>query len=130
MIGSTRNLKVFAYCSPCDMRKGYDGLGSLVTHSLQRNPLSGEVFVFVSRNRKRTKVLHWDGTGLCIYSKRLERGRFACLWKSSAEESLQLTMTELQLFLEGSVLVGRVTLSPPVFQHKIEHKVIASMVTM
>jgi len=126
MIGSTRNLKVFAYSSPCDMRKGYDGLGSLVTQALQRDPLSGEVFVFVSRNRKRTKVLHWDGTGLCVYSKRLERGRFACLWKSSTGESLQLTMTELQLFLEGSVLVGRVALSPPIF----DHKVIAPMVSM
>ena len=118
MIGSTRNLVVYAYTAPCDMRKGFDGLSALVIHGLGRDPLSGEVFLFTSRNRKRAKVLHWDGTGLCIYAKRLERECFACLWDEQRNAPLQLTMSELQLYLEGSKLVGRVELSPPVFQQK------------
>ena len=100
------------------MRKGFDGLSSLVTHGLGRDPLSGEIFVFVSRNRKRAKVLLWDGTGLCIYAKRMEKGRFACLWQEPADQPLRLTMSELQLFLEGSRLVGKISLSPPIFERK------------
>jgi transposase len=60
-------------------------------------------------------VLLWDGTGLCIYAKRLERGRFACLWRDADARRVRLTMSELQLFLEGSTLVGRIALSPAPF---------------
>lgn len=117
MIGSTRQVGVYAYSQPCDMRKGFDGLFGLVQGKLGGDPLSGDLFVFVSRNRKRAKVLLWDGTGLCVYAKRLERGRFASLWQQSGA-SLRLTVNELQLFLEGSTLVGRVALSPPAFELK------------
>lgn len=114
MIGSTRQLTVHACGQPTDMRKGFDGLSALVTGSLGKSPVSGELFLFVSANRKRAKVLVWDGTGLCIYAKRLERGRFASLWRDE-RETVKLTMTELQLFLEGSDLVGRIQLSPAAF---------------
>jgi len=99
------------------MRKGHDGLSSLVERELGRDPLSGEMFLFVSRDRKRAKVLLWDGTGLCLYAKRLEQGRFADLVRSDTQP-LRLTMNELQLFLEGSTLVGRVKLSPNEFERK------------
>ena len=109
MIGSTRSVRVFAYGSPADMRKGFDGLYGLVKNHLERDPLSGDLYLFVSGNRKRAKVLMWDGTGLCLYAKRLEKGRFAHLW---GEDTLELTVAELQLFLEGSALVGKVRVSP------------------
>ncbi len=115
MIGSTRQVAVFAFGGPVDMRKGFDGLAAVVTQQLRRDPLSGDVFLFVSRTRKRAKVLLWDGTGLCIYAKRLERGRFASLWRESDGDAMRLTMSELSLFLEGSSLVGRVKLSPDEF---------------
>ena len=115
MIGSTRQVTVHAFGGPVDLRKGFDGLSALVTQGLRRDPLSGDLFVFVSRTRKRAKVLLWDGTGLCIYAKRLEQGRFACLWRDERKPTLRLTLNELQLFLEGSALVGRVALSPPIF---------------
>ena len=115
MIGSTRQVAVYAFGGPVDLRKGFDGLSALVSQGLRRNPLSGDVFVFVNRTRKRAKVLLWDGTGLCIYAKRLEQGRFACLWRDGDKATLRLTLNELQLFLEGSALVGRVALSPPIF---------------
>jgi transposase len=115
VIGSTRQLSVYAYGAPVDLRKGFDGLSTLVTQSLGRDPLSGDLFLFVNRERQRAKVLLWDGTGLCIYAKRLERGRFACLWRSESAGALCLTMSELALFLEGSTLVGKMALSPAPF---------------
>lgn len=115
MIGSTRQVSVYAYGTPVDMRKGFDGLSGLAERELGRDPLAGDLFLFVSRNRRMAKVLFWDGTGLCVYSKRLEQGQFASLWREPAGQRLQLTVNELQLFLEGSKLVGKVELSPPVF---------------
>ena len=112
MIGSTRSVRVFAYTLATDMRKGMDGLYGLVTGLLAKDPLSGDLFVFVSRDRKRAKVLLWDGTGLCLYAKRLERGRFAKLGAGEDESTLELTMSEMALFLEGSRLVGKVAVSP------------------
>lgn len=119
MIGSTRQLRVFAYTAPTDMRKGHDGLSALVTTHLGHDPLSGDLYLFVARNRKRAKVLLWDGTGLCLYAKRLERGCFAALWERERNpedgDAVKLTMSELSLFLEGSQLIGRRPLSPPPF---------------
>lgn len=112
MIGSTRSIRVFAYTQPTDMRKGFDGLYGMVKTHLGQDPLSGDLFVFVARNRKRAKVLLWDGTGLCLYAKRLEKGKFAKLWAGEDTTKLALTMSELQLFLEGSRLVGKVPVSP------------------
>lgn len=108
-----RRVTVYAYAQPVDMRKGFDGLSALVTAGLQRDPLNGDVYIFLSRDRVRAKVLHWDGTGLCIYAKRLERGRFARLWRDENDSPVTLTISELDLFLEGSTMVGRVALSPP-----------------
>jgi transposase len=115
MIGSTRQVTVYAYSQPADLRRGFDGLSALVRETMGRDELSGDLYVFVSRDRRRAKVLLWDGTGLCVYAKRLERGRFACLWGQKGAEQVRLTVSELQLFLEGSTLVGRVPLSPPAF---------------
>lgn len=116
MIGRGRTQSVFAYASPCDLRKGFNGLSALVEQELGKDPLSGDLFLFVSRNRIRAKVLVWDGTGLCVYAKRLERGRFACLWREESTTSVQLTRSELDLFLEGSKLVGKIPLSPPSYE--------------
>lgn len=114
MIGSTRQVAVFAYAQPVDMRRSFDGLSALVSAGLGRDVLSGDLFLFVSRNRKRAKVLGWDGTGLCVYAKRLEYGVFTAPWALPAAEPLRLTVSELQLFLEGMDLVGRWPLSPAV----------------
>lgn len=112
MIGSTRGQRVWAYAEAADMRKGFDGLSTLVRERLGQDPLSGDCFLFTNRNRTRCKVLVWDGTGLCLYHKRLERGRFAALWRP-AGDPLVLTMSELSLYLEGCTLLGRAPLSPP-----------------
>jgi len=112
MIGSTRSLRVFAYAAPTDLRKGFDSLYGLVVSQLGRDPLSGDCYLFTSKARTRCKVLLYDGTGLCLYHKRLEQGRFACLWEQGDGTCVELTMSELALYLEGSRAVGRVQLSP------------------
>lgn len=118
MIGSTRQLKVFAYGAPVDMRNGFDGLFALATQKLGRDVLAGDLFLFVGKTRKRAKVLFWDGTGLVVYAKRLEQGRFTSPWakEGAPPTSLTLTHAELALFLEGSALAGKVALSPPAFK--------------
>lgn len=112
MIGTTRRVRVHAFGAPVDMRKGFEGLAALVRNELGGDPLSGELYLFANRSRNRAKVLLWDGTGLCLYCKRLEKGRFACLWREGQRARLVLTTSELQLFLEGSALIGRMKLSP------------------
>ena len=113
MIWNGRSVRVFAHAAPTDLRKGYDGLSALVRESLARDPTSGDLFLFVSRNRIRAKVLLWDGTGLCVFAKRLEQGRFAALWERSRGSQIELTPAELGLLLDGCALVGRERLSPP-----------------
>ena len=70
ILGTSRAVRVFAYPRPADLRKGYDGLYGLVQTGLGRDPLSGELFLFVNRRRTACKVLLWDGTGLCIVTSR------------------------------------------------------------
>lgn len=113
MLGTTRRLAVYAYGQPCDMRKSFDTLGALVQGAMGRDLLGGDVFLFVGRSRKRAKALFFDGTGLCLYAKRLERGRFAALWERARQgQPVQLALSELALFFEGSELVGRAALAP------------------
>lgn len=118
ILGTSRAVRVFAYPEPVDLRKGYDGLYGLVKSGLDRDPLSGELFLFASKRRRGCKVLVWDGTGLCIFQKRLERGQFANLWSEDGRV-VQLTSTELALFIEGCELVGRRTLSPGIVKPKV-----------
>lgn len=87
--------RVYVYSGPVDMRKSYDGLYGLIRDSC--DPLNGDVFLFMSKNRKRAKALFFDGTGLNIWMKRLERGRFADIFNRC-----EISMSELQIFLEGS----------------------------
>jgi transposase len=104
-------MRVWAYAAPTDMRKGYEGLGAIVRNELGRDIMAGELYLFTNARRSRAKVLLFDGTGLAIYMKRLDKGHFAKLWRPGGG-ALSMTMSELALFLEGSELVGRRALSP------------------
>ena len=72
-----------------DMRRGFDGLSALVQTKLEQAPFSGHVFVFRGRRGDLIKVLWWDGDGLCLFAKRLERGRF--VWPQASEGTVSLT---------------------------------------
>lgn len=112
ILGSVRHVRVFVYRAPVDMRKAYDTLSALVTGPMKKSLLSGDVFVFIGRTRKRAKALYFDGTGLCLLGKRLEIGHFAAPWKRPGDGPLELTMSELALLLEGSEHALRIRLSP------------------
>jgi transposase len=111
ILGTSRAVRVYAYPQAVDLRKGYDGLFGLVKQGLGRDPLSGDLFLFVNERRKGCKVLLWDGTGLCIFQKRLEKGTFAKLWRDDGHV-VRLTASELALFVEGCLLVGKYSLTP------------------
>lgn len=112
MISSARQIAVYAYGEPVDMRKSFNTLSGLVV-ALGKEVLSGHYFLFVSRDRKRAKVLYFDGTGLCLLAKRLDKGRFAPVYDRARRGIVQMTLPELALFIEGSAAVGRIELSPP-----------------
>lgn len=107
MIVGNRQVSVLAYAEPVDMRKSFDTLSALVEQELGRRVLSGTLFLFASKNRKRAKVLYFDGTGLCLFSKRLEKGKFAAICDRARSRSVQLTLTELTQFIEGSEAIGK-----------------------
>jgi transposase len=114
----TRAVRVFACAGPVDMRQGFDGLSAVVEQQLGGQVLQGDVFLFVGRSRRLAKVLYFDGTGLVLLTKRLFQGRFARPWPEAGEASVELTVSELSLFLEGCELAGRWKLSPPPFEEK------------
>lgn len=111
MIGPKGRVRVFGYPHPCDMRKSFNTLAGLVL-AMEYDVTSGDVFAFVSRNRKRAKVLWYDGTGLCLLAKRLDAGLFAPLWGQGTDDVIELSMSELSLLVEGCSVVGRIPLSP------------------
>jgi transposase len=115
MIGLPRGLAVFMYGEPVDMRKSFNTLSALVAHEMKRDLLEGDLFLFVGRDRKRAKVLYFDGTGLWLLSKRLEQGQFGAPWKQRRSE---MTLSELALFIEGSE-AARKPLSPPLLRRAI-----------
>lgn len=115
MIGTTRQVRVFVYRDPVDMRKAFEGLSGLVVAHMGRTLTSGDVFVFLGRTRRRAKALYFDGTGLCLFTKKLVTGHFAVPWKRPGSGPIELTMTELALLLEGSELALRAPLSPAVY---------------
>lgn len=116
MIGTTRAVQVWAYPKPADLHKGYNGLFGLVESELKRDPLSSAYYL--NKRRSSCRVLHRDGTGLCLYCKRLGQGRFAKLWREEHVAVLQLIQLELEVFLEDCGLVGRRTLSPKATMRK------------
>jgi transposase len=83
------------------MRKGFNGLSGLVNNELDRNVLSGDVFIFVNRRRTLIKLLVWDKSGFVIYYKRLEQGTFKFPTSSGESKSLELEREDLLMILEG-----------------------------
>src|SRR5277367_5753181 len=77
MLSFSGSLKIFVLVEPCDMRKGFNGLYGMVSTNLSEDPKSGALFVFSNRRHTRIKILYFDGTGLWVLTKRLERGSFS-----------------------------------------------------
>ena len=99
MISVSAATRVFVALSPVDLRQSFNGLYGAVQRQLNQDPLSGHLFVFTNRTRTRIKLLYWDGSGLWICAKRLERGRFS--WPQGTGTSATLRGEELGALLGG-----------------------------
>lgn len=91
--------KVWIAAGVRDLRRGFDGLSAQVQNALHEQPFSGHVFVFRGRRGDIVKLLWWDGVGLCLFAKRLERGRF--VWAKADSGVVRLSRAQLSMLLEG-----------------------------
>jgi transposase len=91
--------KIWIAAGVTDLRRGFDGLSAQVQNTLQQQPFSGHIFVFRGRRGDIVKLLWWDGDGLCLFAKRLERGRF--IWPKVESGPVQLSRAQLSMLLEG-----------------------------
>ena len=99
MIGPAPGTRVWLVAGITDMRKGFDGLAAAVNNQIQADPFCGHLFVFRGRRGDRIKVLWWDGDGLCLFAKRLEKGKF--VWPKAQDGKVSLTAAQLSMLLEG-----------------------------
>lgn len=99
MIGLGAGTRIYLRCGVTDLRKAFDGLAQVVENDLSRNLTDGDFIVFCNRARNRLKAIYWDGSGVCLFAKRLEGGRFA--WPDTREAAKEITSAELSMLLEG-----------------------------
>ena len=91
--------RIWIVAGMTDLRRGFVGLSAMVQTALKENPFSGQVFVFRGRRGDLIKLLWFDGDGLCLFAKRLERGRF--VWPKAENGTVALTRAQLSMLLEG-----------------------------
>ena len=99
MIPVPANTRIWLAAGVTDMRKGFASLSAQAEGVLKENPYSGHLFVFRGRRGDLLKVIWWDGQGACLFSKRLEKGRF--VWPSPAAKKVSVTAAQLAMLLEG-----------------------------
>ncbi len=99
MIGPTGAVRVMVATKPVDFRKGAEGLAALVREEMKADPFSGVVYVFRAKRADRVKLIFWDGTGVCLFAKRLEDGEFR--WPRVQDGVMRLSAAELSALLEG-----------------------------
>lgn len=99
MISVAPGTKVYLACRPVSMRYGFDGLAAQVKQVLDADPHAGHVFVFRSKRADYLKILHYDGSGLCLFAKRLESGKF--VWPPIVDGAMVLSPAQLALLLEA-----------------------------
>ncbi|MCC5930331.1 MAG: IS66 family insertion sequence element accessory protein TnpB [Cyclobacteriaceae bacterium] len=101
MFGLTTSHRFLLYGKVVDFRKGFDGLCGLVRNELARDPLSGEVFIFMNRPRTRLKLLQWQHGGFVLYYKRLEKGTFSFPISANKDSASGISYSEMVLMIEG-----------------------------
>ena len=99
MIGWPAGPRIWIVAGVTDLRRGFVGLSGMVQTAVKADPFSGQVFVFRGRRGDLIKLLWWDGDGLCLFAKRLERGRF--IWPQATSGVVSLTPAQLSMLLEG-----------------------------
>lgn len=125
MLALSNALRYFLYREDTDMRKGFDGLSGVVRQALNKDPLSGDVFIFLNKRRTQIKLLLWERDGFSIYHKRLERGTYE-LPLYNGTHGVEVRSDELMLILQGISLKSvrrreRFDLTKNNLQHPSEH---------
>lgn len=111
MLAFPAAIRIFVAVAPVDMRKSFNGLWSAVSDQLHEDPRSGAVFAFINRERTRLKLLYWDGTGVWVLAKRLEKGRFS--WPAASDDRIKLALApEALALLVGGVELKHGSLKP------------------
>jgi transposase len=106
MLSFTGSLRVFVALEACDMRKGFDGLSGMVASKLNEDVQSGALFVFSNRSHTRLKIIYWDGSGLWLMAKRLEKGTFSWPKDTDGKTKLALRPEALAMLTDGVDLRG------------------------
>jgi transposase len=99
MISLPAGAHIWIAAGVTDLRRGFTGLSAIAQTAFQQDPYAGHVFVFRGRRGDLIKLLWWDGDGLCLFAKRLERGRF--IWPKAESGAISLTRAQLSMLLEG-----------------------------
>ena len=99
MIALPSHTQIWIAAGVTDLRRGFAGLSALVQTELEKSPMSGQVFIFRGRRGDLVKLIWFDGDGLCLFQKRLERGKF--VWPQATEGGVSLTRAQLSMLLEG-----------------------------
>jgi len=100
VIALPASVRVYVCTSPCDMRRGFDGLHALVREAMQLDAFAGHLFVFANRRRDRVKILYWDRDGFAVWAKRLEEGTYAMPFEEGQQRK-EITAAELGALLSG-----------------------------
>jgi len=101
MLSLSSSCRYFLYRHQTDMRKGFDGLSGIVRDGLQKDPLSGDIFIFLNKRRNQVKLLLWEQDGFSVYYKRLERGTYELPSLTGSSTSVELRSDELMLIMQG-----------------------------
>ena len=99
MLFDSNSTRIMLCATPTDMRKSFDGLAALTKNQLGENPLSGDLFVFVNKNRTYLKLLYFEPSGYCLWAKKLEQGKFH--FEFTPEGKITMTSLQFKLMLEG-----------------------------
>jgi transposase len=102
MLALMPSCRYFFYRKQADMRKGFDGLSGIVRNALQKDPLTGDIFIFTNRRRNQIKLLLFEGDGFSLYHKRLERGTYEI--PDGNQDHMELRHDQLQFILQGVLL--------------------------
>ena len=91
----------FLYSGFVDMRKGIDSLAGIVNNELEKNPLTGDLFIFINKRKRQIKMLHWQGDGFAVFYKRLEKGTYEFAHNNEDQNNMCIEAQTLQFILEG-----------------------------
>lgn len=101
MFALTESHSFFIFSQATDMRKSFDALSGLIYTQMQKSPISGEVFIFLNKNKNQIKLLHWQTGGFVLYYKRLEKGTFKIDFSKAVNNQLQISHAELTMIIAG-----------------------------